>query len=636
MQGLDHLQKGEAVDVGIAHNDAMESRLARYALIPVALLQAMALYGLGTLIDDGGWAPTAAAALLAGYLLAAGVPLFIYLAPLREGELRYDAAATGLIALALLVMGWHTGRILAPEPEPETGHIRGGDLAQVFAPDLLLAAGLIVFITALLFRAWRDAPGEGLPWRCQLEAAWGNALTLALVLAFIALLWALLITWAALFSLIGIDVFRNLFSETPFIYAATGLAGGIGLTLVRSRIGLVTAVRAICESLARVLAPLAAIIVIGFAVALPFAGVDLLWQSGRRPTALLWLAAFMLLLANAAMGEAGFSGRLRRLQWLVGAGAVLLLPLLGAALVGLAGRVAIFGWTVPRFYALLIIVALMTYALAMGWSLLRHRALLPEAVGRWNTALALLLVALLFAVHSPLADLRRMAAADQLARVLDGRTPTDRFSAHYLQRSLGRHGREALDQLRTSPLAEDPEFVARLDRARFALRPRDPVDPVDPVAYLTSHLQSATGDPLPTELIAALARDVEVMSTCPGDFLGCLVATVDYDNQDYWVLLGLHVQLESAETMRVHVRASGLYRERHGTWERVGRLWNEPQECVMPRGSDVTPPSLQPLPDLPGVMLQMGDCRYPVIWRIVPEDLGGSAADPAAEPAHGA
>ncbi|MCC5863436.1 MAG: DUF4153 domain-containing protein, partial [Gammaproteobacteria bacterium] len=518
----------------------MESRAARLALIPVALLQALALYALGAAIDDGGWPPTAAAALLAAYLLAAGVPLFIYLAPLRAGELHYDAAATGLVGLLLAIMGWHTGRVLAPAPDPATGYIRGGDLGQMFAPDLLFAAGLIVFITALLFRAWRDSPGEGLPWRCQLEAAWANALTLALVLAFIALFWALLVTWSALFSLIGIDVFRELFFERPFIYAATGLAGGIGLVLVRTRIGLVTAVRSICESLARVLAPLAAVIVIGFALTLPFAGIELLWQSGRRPTALLWLAAFMLLLANAAMGETGFSGRMRRLQWLVGAGAMLLLPLLVVAMVGLLDRVAVFGWTVPRLWAALVIAALMAYALAMTWSLLRHRALGPETVGRWNTALALALVAVLFAVHSPVADLRRMAAADQLARVLDGRTPTERFSAHHLQRSLGRYGRDALAQLRASPLAEDPAFLARLDRAQPGLRPREPFDPV---ARVIPHLQPTDGEALPPEVLAALDRDRCVQGTCNGDFIGCLVAVVDYEDEDYWVVLGIRVHL---------------------------------------------------------------------------------------------
>lgn len=581
----------------------MESRPARYALIPLALLQALALYGLGTLINDGDWTPAAAGGLLAAYLLAAGVPLFLYLAPLREGELRYDAAAAGLVGLLLVIMGWHSGLVLD----------------EAFALDLLLAVALIVFITALLFRAWRDAPGEGLPWHRQLEAAWGSALTLSLVLAFIVLFWALLITWAALFSLIGINVFRDLFFEPPFSYAVTGLAGGIGLTLVRSRIGLVTAMRSICESLARVLAPLAAIIVIGFALALPFAGVELLWQSGRRPTVLLWLAAFMLLLANASIGGAGFTGRLRRLEWLVGAGAVLLLPLLSVALVGLLNRVGVFGWTLSRLWAAVVIIGLVGCALAMAVSLLRRRALVPEMIGRWNTVLALTLVAVLFAAHSPLADFRRLAATDQLARVLDGRTPTDRFSANYLRRSLGRHGQEALDHLRASPLAEDPAFLARLDDTESERRPQDPVDAV---TVLAAYLQSASGDVLPTALIAALSRDSQVMNTCPSGFLSCIVAAVNYDDRDYWVVLGLRTHEESVGSMRMRVDLSGFFREHDSTWQRVGRLSYDPVRCIVPVDEDIAVPSLRPMPDLPGVMLQIGECRYPVVWHIEPEDLG--------------
>lgn len=596
----------------------MESRLTRDALVALALLQALALYSLGLAIEEGTWPATSAPALLSGYLLAVGVPVFIYLCPLRAGEWRYDLAAAALVAIVLLVMGWHTGAVLAPAPDGVNGPMRRGAITQVFAPDLLLSAVLIVFITSLLFRAWRDSPGEGLPWRCQLEAAWGNALTLALVLAFVLLLWALLFIWGALFSLIGIDFFRDLFRERAFRYAATGLAGGVGLMLVRSRIGLVTAVRSICEALARVLAPLAAVIVFAFALTLPFTGIDLLWQDGRRPTALLWLAAFMLFLANAALGEDGFSGRMRRLQWLVGIAVVLLLPLLAVAFVGLLQRVAVFGWSGARLWAVIVTVMLMAYAVAMGWSLLRHRALVPETIGRWNTALALVLVAVLAAVHSPVADLRRVVATDQLARVLDGRTPTVQFDAAYMHRSLGRYGRDMLERLRASELAEDAQFLARLDRAEPGWYGTP--EPLDAAPALARLLQSTTVDELPPDLLSALARDRDagLLSNCR-DALTCYAERVEFEGQIYWMVLGTMAQTGVRGNTQHYLGVSRILRERDGEWQSVGSI--HPGGCETTRGERMVPPVLHRLPDLPGVMLEIGECRYSIVWLVVPESL---------------
>jgi hypothetical protein len=596
----------------------MESRADRSFLVLVALLQALWLYGLGSAVEAAVWPATSGSALLAAYLLAAGVPLFIYLAPLRAGEVRYDAMATALVAVLLLVIGWHTGAVLEPEPRPSSDALRGASLNEIFAADVLLAAALIVFIIALLFRAWRDHPGEGLPWRCQLEAAWGNALTLALVLAFVMLTWALLFTWGALFGLIGIEFFRDLFGERPFRYAATGLAGGIGLTLVRSRISLVTAVRSICEALARALAPMAALIVVGFAIALPFAGSELLWQAGRRPSALLWVAAFTLFLANAALGGQGFSGRLRRVQWLVGAAVVLLLPLLAVALTGLLQRVAVFGWSGLRLWAAIVIVALMAYALALTWSLLRHRALVPETIGRWNTALALLLVAVLVAVHSPLADLRRIAAADQLARVLDGRTPAARFDASYVRWELGRHGRAAVAQLSASETAAaDPLLADRLalaERGRYLT-----TEILDPLRRLTGNLRSNTVEAFPDSLLDAVAQDIEFVRGCARDTrFTCFADRVVFEGRTFWFV---YMSTVARGDGLVHVSRSRILRERDGRWEIAGTVESGICRRIEGETRHAAPAAMDRLPDLPGVSLRIRDCRYEVTWLVEPQSL---------------
>lgn len=591
----------------------MESRSAPYILVATALLQALALYVLVSAVEAGNWPTQSAPALLTTHLLAIGLPLFVYLSPLRQGETLLNVVATLLVAAVLLLMGWHGGRVLVPQEEMSPAAMA----ASLFVPDLLFGAAFLIFITALLFRAWREHPGTGLPWRCQLDAAWGNALTLALVFNFILLLWALLITWAGLFRLIGIDIFMELFRGRAFRYAVTGLAGGVGLALVRSRIGLVTAVRGILEALARVLLPVAAVVVISFMLVLPFAGIDLLWQAGRRPTALLGLAAFTLLFMNAALGDEGFSGRLRPMHWLLAAALLALLLLLLLTITGLLQRVGDFGWTLSRLWALIICLALLGHALAGACSLVLHRALLPETVGRGNTVVALLLMAVIVAVHSPLADLRRFAANDQFARVVDGRIPTVQFDARYVGRSLGRYGVEVLDRLLDSEQArQDPDFAARLEAAR-----RDPMqepDDVDPLQRFARSLSSSTVAEIPPDLVIILSDMAPFSRVCPTPGVDCRVDRVPFEGEVYWFVAG-HV----AGVGR-HLNGSRLLWQREGAWENVGRLGSSTR-CD-PRTAEDAPverggPVMQRLPDRPGSVMIIDHCVWPILWQVQPQRL---------------
>lgn len=70
-----------------------------------------------------------------------------------------------------------------------------------------------------------------------------------------------------------------------------------------------------------------------------------------------------------------------------------------------------------------------------------------------NVVMALAIVATLLAIHSPLVDLKRIAAASQLARL--GAT-IDRFDFRYLRFDLGRHGLRALQDLTRSPTSRSP------------------------------------------------------------------------------------------------------------------------------------------------------------------------------------
>ncbi len=334
----------------------MESRAVRYLLITIALLQAMALYALGTAVDNQAWPATHPPALLASYLLATGVPLFIYLSPLRRGEVLLDIAAAAIIAAALLAL-----------------------------PILLV-------VTAY----------------------------------------------------------------------------------------------------------------------------------------------------------------------------------------GLFQQVSVFGWSLVRLWALLVILALLAYALAGAWSLVRHRALVPETIGRGNTALALALIALLIAVHTPLAD--------------------------------------------------DDTFTARLEAAKrgewYA------AESSDPQLRFSESLVSSTVDEVPDDLFALLNGQSHLVNTCWREGYECRVERVLHEDTVFWFVYS-ELHFRDAQRTR-NLQVSWVLWQRAGTWEQVGRL--DRAEC--PPGNaegnadggtagsteaEPPPPAIETLVGRPGSVLTSGGCAYPIIWRVEPQ-----------------
>ncbi len=63
---------------------------------------------------------------------------------------------------------------------------------------------------------------------------WWNHFFVALIKAlFAGALWIVLLLWAALFDVIGIEVFGDIFSELLFVYVVTGAAVGFEIALGR-------------------------------------------------------------------------------------------------------------------------------------------------------------------------------------------------------------------------------------------------------------------------------------------------------------------------------------------------------------------------------------------------------------------
>ena len=103
---------------------------------------------------------------------------------------------------------------------------------------------------------------------------------LALSIAFAGAFWLLLFLGAALFNIIGLSFLGDLIEQGWFALPLTGLAFATAVHLTDVRDGLIRGVRTIALMLLSWLLLVLTVLVGGFLAALPFTGLDGLWETG--------------------------------------------------------------------------------------------------------------------------------------------------------------------------------------------------------------------------------------------------------------------------------------------------------------------------------------------------------------------
>jgi hypothetical protein len=345
-------------------------------------------------------------------------------------------------AAALATMAVHDGWTVF---EPDTTD-RGYWSGSAFILGLTTAACWFILLP---FAQYRLQQGRwGADYAFLFSASWRNALQLSSAAGFAGVFWILLALWAALFNLLGVHFFADLFTSRRFAYPVTALVFGLGLSLYQMRETAILGVYHAALNILGWLLPLAAVLAVGFLAALPFTGLQPLWKTGHATALMLGLQGFVLFLFNAAWqdgtGEPLPPRWLRRpLAW-----AIALLPVYAALCAYSLGlRVSQYGWSGERVWAALLVFIIGFYGLGYARAALDRGEPWMAWVARVNVAAALILVTLLFATATPLLDPERIGVASQVGRLLSGKVKPAEFDYHYLRFDTGRPGTKALQRL---------------------------------------------------------------------------------------------------------------------------------------------------------------------------------------------
>lgn len=438
--------------------------------LSVGLLQGFALYWLYRASFIGNWAAHNNGLYVSLLLVCGLIPILIIssLGHLsKEALIRWILVATVIVAGLGFYDFWR-----AAGPHDILGKLVNKQQASY--PTLLVfiftAAGL--FIAQCLILAASQDQRRIAHYSSYFEVSWKLLIQIQFSMMFVGVLWLVLFLGAGLFKLVSIHFLDNWIEESWFSIPVTVFAFACAMHITDVRPAIVRGIRSLLLVLLSWVLPLTVILIGSFLVCLPFTGLNALWAT-RHATALLLVAAAVLItLINAAFQNGEVSQEINVvIRTSARIGAALLLPITSIAIYALFLRVHDYGWTTDRLIAAACLFVASAYTAGYVWATLQRRQNWLKPIASVNIYTSFLILALLLALFSPIADPARLSVSNQVQRLLDGKIKASVFDYTYLRFDGGRYGKAALEQLQRS--TSGPEAALIRANAKQALLKKD-------------------------------------------------------------------------------------------------------------------------------------------------------------------
>lgn len=483
----------------------------------IGLVQGVGLYAAVNIMRETPFAPSSAFFLSALFLIALYVPPVAMLS-LGNMPTRKLLTWLGILALVLGALAVHDiqRRIGTIDPNPAPRRWDGDNSPSAI---LILSCAPMVFIAHTLMSAAHQDGRIIARYSRYFDAAWKQAVQLSFAAAFTAALWLVLFLGAALFNMLKMRVFEETITNPLFYWPITCMAVSTAIHLTDVAPGIIAGIRKLALMLLSWLLPLMVLIAIGFLATLAATSLDLLWQTRQGAATVLIAAATLIILANAAYQQGpprdGVDGHIpaKALAWAGAAIGPLLLVLIGLAAYATHLRVDQYGWTADRVILAALVAIGALYA--VGYSSAGLWGTLPRR--RWeatNVAASFVIVAIMAALLSPVADPARIAVDNQINRLRSGLMGADKFDFVSLRFDGVRYGHEALQHLAAGPNSEIAAKAVAVQKAgnRYLAgqTPKIPITPEQVAANLTVHPR---GKPLPAGLTKPDQLSMECFTT---------------------------------------------------------------------------------------------------------------------------
>lgn len=382
----------------------------------------------------------------------------------------------------------------------------------------ILCLFLAIAIAAPLFQAARDAEALRFPYSSVHDHAWTNIVLWGACWVFVGISFSLMLLLSQLFLLIKIHFLKDLLDKYWFDRALLGLAFGSALGLLREHGMVVRLLQRVVATVLAVLAPVLAAGLILFVLALPFTGLNALWDATSATTPILLSCVVgALILANAVIGDKPEHERNFPLLKYGAMGlALVVFPLSVIAAIAVGLRIGQYGFTPERLWALTFVVIATGYAFAYLVSLVRGRLHWAEVVRPANLNLAFAVCGIALLLATPLVSFNAISTRDQVARLESGKLTPEKFDWRALAFDFGKPGRDALAKLQGS---NNAIVKAKADEAAKAQSRWDlerEIELSETEKFTGVFAVMPAGTTLPDALKEAILAG---NSTCTGDYL---------------------------------------------------------------------------------------------------------------------
>ena len=429
-----------------------QNSLPRLIMLGIAFVQGLCLLVLYRSVESHFWPSESPVWAYPLWTLAIAVPLLLLLSIDRQN---YASVAkhVGTFGLLLALLAIYTGWQAEPFKQFPIENLTAA---------FVITIGLACF-KALMYLQQR-ANRVPLTYEVLFTNSWRNFLVGALAALFTLIFWLILMLWGQLFKVIEIDFFYDLFTEDWFVIPVLAVAFGLGVSLFRELTRVIDNITKLLHWLIVLLLPLLLIVAVVFLGALPFTGLDLLWDTGSGTALLLWLLALLLFFTNAVYQDGREANPYPLLLHRAIYAALCVMPVVAAlAFYGLLLRLQQYGWTVERCWAFVVWLILALFAVGYVVGIVRRRDAWTGELARVNTAMGLVVLAIMVLANSPLLDFRKISLSSQLNRVESGEIELAEFDFWYARNNLARPGYLAMEAVKAEVGDSDPELLALIN-----------------------------------------------------------------------------------------------------------------------------------------------------------------------------
>ncbi len=347
------------------------------------------------------------------------------------------------------------------------------------------------------------------PYATLYNHAWNNGQIVGSSYVLTGLFFAVMFLAGGLLDILKVDFFLKLMGNGLFAVTAYFTVKAIGYAIARENTGMVVALRRLCLGFCSFLAPILAGFAIVFAVILPFAGLEPVWQTRVATPIFLSFAMVTVFFFNAIFQDGASENYFTRINGRLQQIALLILPIFGVlACYSTWLRIDQYGVTVDRYYAMVLGGLMSGYGVVYAIAALRPAKATPM-IQRSNITLALVAVLLALGAHLPVVGAASMSAASQYNLIAAGKFDPEKFDLWYLKGELGAPGARAfarLKEIKNHPQQEALEKAIKRAEEQKSRWDRPVVTPATDLRDIRSYMAVHGRGDLPSAFLDMLVK----------------------------------------------------------------------------------------------------------------------------------